>query len=183
MNHQIMVCPFHSDEDITPQLDAATGVWTCTCPRTTGHRNPGPLTWPMPIEDTDSLGVLADDLNLHIELPAAVASFGPHWVEYGLVEHAYALVNPVDFAYLVDELGHTARGKTRTSVSGYLARTLGRLSEQGQVLYRPGYATGRWSYNSGVSWWTYGPDRPADDDVILWADRSPSMDYVPGNVE
>lgn len=183
MNYGMMVCPFHSDEDVAPQLDVATGAWVCTCPRTTGHRYPGPLTWPMPVEDTDSLGVLADDLNLHIELPAAVASFGPHWVEYGLVEHAYAVANPVDFAYLVEELGHTARGKTRTSVSGYLARTLGRLSEQGHVLYRPGYATGRWSYNSGVSWWTFGPDRPADDDVILWADQAPDMSYVPGSIE
>ena len=183
MSPALVVCPFHTSEDVAPQSDPATGAWVCTCPRTTGHPHPGPLTWPMPDENSESLGVLADDLGLDIQLPAAVASFGPHWVEYGLVEYAYAIANPVDFAYLVEQLGHTARGKTRTSASGYLARTLGRLSQQGHVLYRPGYATGRWSYNSGVSWWSYGPDRPEVDDVILWASREPDMSYVPGSIE
>jgi hypothetical protein len=63
-------------------------------------------------------------------------------VEYGVVEHAYAVSRPDDFAALVDSFGHTAIAARRYTVSSYLARTLGDLSRIGTVLYHPGVATG-----------------------------------------
>lgn len=70
----------------------------------------------------------------------------------------------------------------RYTVSSYLARTLSDLSRIGTVLYHPGVATGRWSYNSGISGWSI-PPAPDWSSRLAWADPQHSIAYVPGQVE
>ncbi len=45
-------------------------------------------------------------------------------------------------------------------MSSYLAGTLGRLSSDGVIAYHPGAGTGRWYYNSSISWSSTVPAAP-----------------------
>ncbi|HEY0560105.1 MAG TPA: hypothetical protein VGD03_07480 [Frankiaceae bacterium] len=114
---------------------------------------------------------MAEELSLDVELPAAVASLGVGWFEYGLVERAYAHRRPADFARLVAQWGHTAQSPRQYSVSSYLAGTLGRLSRLGKVAYHDGPGTGRWSYNTDISWWSLVPPAP-------WERRTAWVDVI-----
>ncbi|MDP9435986.1 MAG: hypothetical protein M3P93_12660 [Actinomycetota bacterium] len=85
------VCPFHTDE-WSPGQRPADGTIAHSCTRRDGHPSPAPWSWlevppPPPVH---GISGLAEELNLASELPAALASLGPGWFEYGLVERAYA---------------------------------------------------------------------------------------------
>jgi hypothetical protein len=120
------------------------------------------------------------------ELPAALASLGDGWFEYGLVERAYALRDPSGFNRMVQQWSHTALGPQHYSASSYIAGTLGRLSRAGSIGYHPGVGTGRWSYNSDISWWSSLPAGPWSTRTswqdIIGDDRATdaSKAYVPG---
>jgi hypothetical protein len=179
----IQVCPVHADESV-PGRKLGDGSVSYTCPRSRGHPEPGPYTWlhvPAP-KGLPELTGIAVELGLDVELPRVLAGFPGEWVEYGLVEYAYAQRNPKDFAALVDRYGHTAIKASRYTVSSFLAGTLGILSRDGLVLVRPGHATGRWKYNHTISWWSL-PPAPDWKHRRSWESASPSMGYVPGSVE
>ncbi len=153
------VCPFHADEWSNGDL-LEDGSRSYVCDRTSGHPAPGSWSWLVAQElpDVDGLTGMAEELGLDVELPAAMASLGTTgWFEYGLVESSYASRRPADFARMVEQWGHTAQAARQYSVSSYLAGTLGRLSRLGSVAYHQGIGTGRWSYNSSISWWELGP--------------------------
>jgi hypothetical protein len=170
------ICHFHADEwSVGTRLD--DGTYAHVCERTSGHPAAGPWHWlevPPPPE-TPGLAGLAVELGLDVELPAALAALGEGWFEYGLVERSYAQRCPKDFATMVGQWGHTAIAETRYSVSSYLARTLGDLSRLGAVAFHPGRGTGRWSYNSDISWWSVVPPGP-------WERRAAWVDVV-GDVD
>jgi len=177
-------CPFHTDEDLPGTRIGDGGGYMFTCERTLGHPHGNSHTWMEVPEPADLPGLsdLAEEMGLAVELPAAIAKHPGQWLEYGVVEAAYAEANPHDFASLVARYGHTALAATRYSTSSFLAGTLGRLSRTGEVLFRPGRATGRWAYNSQISWWAVAPE-PARDALLSWEDLGRSMDYVPGVIE
>jgi len=177
-------CPFHADEDVLGSQLNEDGSVMFTCDRVSGHPHGGTHTWLQAPEPPDlpEVSGLAQELGLQVELPAAIAKYPGQWVEYGVVEAAYAEANPVDFARLVDRYGHTAIQATQYSASAFLAATLGRLARTGHVMFRPGTATGRWDYNSEISWWAL-PPAPEPSSQTSWADLHRSMDYVPGNTE
>lgn len=157
------VCPFHSDE-WSIGTHVGGGSYAYECQLRDGH--PGRTHWrwldvPTP-QDVHGVSGLAEELGLDVELPAAVAALGPGWYEYGLVERSYAERRPQDFARMVAQWGHTALGPRQYSVSSYLGRTLGALSRVGSVAYHPGVGTGRWSYNTDISWWSTVPAGPWD---------------------
>jgi hypothetical protein len=182
MNRQ--VCPFHTGEDIAGVRVNDEGAYAFTCDRVGGHPTPGPHTW-MQLDEPAGLpemSGLAEELGLQLELPAAITNYPGQWVEYGVVEAAYADANPQDFGRLVERYSHTAIAPTQYSASAFLAATLGRLSRTGHVLFRPGPATGRWNYNVTISWWTLAPE-PDWESRTAWADLDRTMDYVPGNTE
>lgn len=182
----MQICHFHTDEGIQgkPLSGDGDGTLTFTCPRTKGHPQPGAYMWLQapPPPDSKALGELATDLGLAVELPAALATFRGQWVEYGVVEHAYAAANPKDFALLVQRYGHSAVNRGQYTASAFLARTLGDLSRSGDVLFHEGPATGRWSYNGKISWWALAPE-PQWSPETSWAETGLTMDHVPGNQE
>lgn len=155
---------------VVPGHRLADGTYEHVCERTAGHPETGPWRW-LVVPDPPSHGLsgLAEELNLEVELPAALAALGPGWFEYGLVERAYAERDPAGFARMVKEWGHTALGPRQYAASSYLAGTLGRLSSAGLIAYHPGVGTGRWSYNSNISWWSTLPVGP-------WEDRTSWQD-------
>jgi hypothetical protein len=105
---------------------------------------------------TAGVSELAAELGLDIVLPALVAG-QEAWVEFGLVERAYAHARPGDFAALVERYSHTAIVATRYSASAFLARTLVALARRGEVLFHDGPATGRWAHTQSISWWATEP--------------------------
>jgi hypothetical protein len=156
--------------------------WEFTCARD-DHPSPGPFSWAAPDEPVDlgqSLG-----LDLRWSLPKAVQeasdSFGGGWVEYGLVERAWALANPDDWRMLVEKYDHRYfYGETATraslpySASKYLAGRLGALSRLRDVSYRSGRGTGYWSYLSKVSYWA-PVSREASETVVNFEAAAVSM--------
>lgn len=125
---------------------------------------------------------LKAELGLAVELPAVLAPYKGRWVEYGVVERAYAQANPDDFKGLVEKYGHTAIAPGTYTASSYLAGVLGGLGRSGDVMFHEGPATGRWDYLSAVSWWALAPE-PDWAERTSWADTGLGMDYVPGNQE
>jgi hypothetical protein len=128
-------------------------------PRTRGHPHDGPHTGlhiPQP-EGLPGVDGYAAELGLAEELPAAIAQYRGQCVEYGVVERAYALRCPGDFAAIVSRYGHNAVRPKQYTASAFLAGVPGVLSKNGAVLYHPGPATGRWKYNGMISWWAAPP--------------------------
>ncbi|MGK5170488.1 hypothetical protein [Geodermatophilus sp. CPCC 205761] len=176
------VCPFHADDDVRGvPTGYGDGSLAFACTRR-GHPLEGPHTWlRVPaVEAGPSGSGLAAELGLATELPAAVKAFAGRWVEYGLVERAYAARRPTDFAHLVSRFGHTALVDKRNTASAFLAGYLATLAKRGDILYHDGPATGRWSYNSKISWWAVAPRPQWDDDRLSWAAAGCAVDYVPG---
>jgi hypothetical protein len=106
----IQVCPVHADESVPGRKLGDDGSVTYTCPRSQGHPQPGPFTclYVPPPKGLPGWTSIAAELGLDVELPRVLAGFPGVWVEYGLVEYAYAQRNPKDFDALVDRYGHTA---------------------------------------------------------------------------
>lgn len=167
----IRQCHFHMDEDITG-ASLSDGAHEFTC-RRAGHPGDAPWTWlesPAP-PDPVGLGGLAEELALETVLPAVVSSLGSGWFEYGLIERAYAELDPKGFARMVERWGHTALSRKQYSVSAYLASCLGRLSRSAAVAYHAGVGTGRWSYNADISWWAAMP-APDWEERTSWAEAT-----------
>ena len=122
----------------------------------------------------------AAELGLGTELPRAIAQYRGKWIEYGVAEQAYALRCPDDFAAIVSRYGHTAVKPKQYTASAFLAGVLGVLSKHGTVLYHLGPATGRWKYNSTISWWAASPAPDWDTSRLSWHDSRLDMSYVPG---
>ena len=180
------VCPFHADEDIGGvPTGGSDGSLSFTCTRTGGHPRGGPHNW-LYVPQSDSLPGIegyAADLGLATELPATIAQYRGQWIEYGVGERAYALQCPDDFAAIVGRYGHTAIRAKKYTASAFLAGVLGVLSKQGTVLYHLGPATGRWKYNSTISWWAVPPEPDWDSARLSWSASGHDMSYVPGERE
>lgn len=180
------LCHFHGDESIAGvPTSAGDGSMSFTCDRTRGHLHPGPYTWlhvPVAPETEESGGGVAAQFNLAIELTRALADFRGRWVEAGVLEWAYAKRCPENFAILVGMYGHTAIEAKTYTVTSFMGRLLGDMSRLGQVTWHQGPATGRWSYNSEISYWAL-PPAPAWEDRLTWTEFGAAMDYVPGSVE
>ena len=187
-----MVCHFHTDE-WSPGKRLADGSYAHACERVGGHPSESGWYWLQAPEPPQVPGLhgMAEELHLARELPAAIAALGNGWFEYGLVERSYATRRPDDFARMVTQWGHTSLAPTQYSVSSYLAGTLGRLSRMAAVAYHEGKGTGRWSYNSDISWWSSVPSGPwtertawvdivGDDDEASRKADAECLSYVPG---
>lgn len=176
-------CPFHTLDDVAGRWAGEDAGWEFTCERQ-DHVPPGPSTWlspPPPPADAEPSGIAAE-LGLAAEIPAVLKQFEGRWVEYGVFEHAYAISHPEDWADLMSRYSHTAVKGKRYTVSAFLGAALGNLSRHGAVCFHPGPATGRWSYNSTISWWSLPPE-PEWSGRLSWEDSGLTVEYVPGQVE
>ena len=177
------ICPQHSDEEVQGEpLD--NDAWRFRCERR-GHVRPGPIEW-LHVEPPPGLnegdGICAE-YNLYSELKEAIASVASDkWVEYGLIERAYAERRPDDFAALVARYGHTSIKGKRYTVSALLGGALGRLTSRGDVYFRWEPATQYWRYNSRIGWFCVSPVAP-DWENRVSCDSTDGYDvrsYVPG---
>jgi hypothetical protein len=180
------VCAFHGDEDIRGvPTGNSDGSLSFTCTRTGGHPQSGPHSW-LHVPQPDGLPGIegyAAELGLATELPAAITQYRGQWIEYGVAERAYALQCSADFAAIVGRYGHTAIRAKKYTASAFLAGVLGVLSRHGTVLYHLGPATGRWKYNSTISWWAVPPEPDWESPRLSWSDSRQDMSYVPGETE
>lgn len=135
--------------------------------------SPGCMYVPSPKGLPELTGIAAE-LGLDVELPRVLAGFPGVWVEYGLVEGAYAQ-RTKGLRRLSGRYGHTAIKASRYTVSSFLSGTLGILSTDGRLLVRPGPATGRWSYNRSISW---GPCRQHPTGFVSGRGRAPARQWT-----
>jgi len=177
-------CPMHADEQIDGVLVSDEFGYKFTCTRGKGHPGGGSYEWEQLPESPEFEGLtgLANELGLQTELPAALAQYKGQWVEYGVLERAYALAHPEDWAILVGKYGHRAVAAKRYTASAFLAATLSRLQSLGYLAYHGGPATGRWTYNSGISWWALDPETPWEN-RLSWDQSGADLTYVPGQTE
>jgi hypothetical protein len=86
---------------------------------------PGPFTWfyVPPPPGSSGFSELAAECHLDVELPSALQRYAGQWVEYGVLEHAYATNCPEDFAALVARYGHRAAEPKKYTVSAFLSGT------------------------------------------------------------
>jgi len=176
-------CPFHAFDDVM-------GVWvgddvghSFTCPRS-DHHVPGPFTWfrAPELASISELSGLSEELRLDVTLPAALREYRGIWVEYGILERAYALANAADWAFLIQRYSHTAIAAKRYTATAFLVCALGRLWRRGALCCRGGRSTGRWVYCRDVSWWALPPE-PEWENRLSFADSDFTVEYVPGQVE
>jgi hypothetical protein len=153
------VCSLCGIDDEVTTLFLGDGVYQHTC---TGRWHAEPRVW---VETGDS-GI--DDLalegytlewGLYDDLPRCLLH-GEPFVEYGIVEHRYKLLNPARYRFLVDRYSHTCLGPSRYTASAFIASALGRLWRRGDLEADGGPATGYWSYNHGISYWALPGARP-----------------------
>jgi len=184
----IQTSPLHRFDDIvgTPVEDPP-GAYEYVCTRT-DEQHPRPRVW---LEEPKSSGpqglsALALELGLEVALPSVLQQFDGRWVEYGVVEQAYAMAEPAGFQVLIDKYGHRRRTlaqgnePSRYTLSMFLAGTLGQLAKKGYVEYHSGPATGYWGeYLGKVSWWALppGPEWTPEHRLSVVGSGA-SMDYV-----
>lgn len=185
------VCAFHTDtRPEAVHIGNETVDWQFIC-RISGHpeRYGDPYVWSVTDEPGMDLGQ-ALGLDLGSTLPKAVrdasSAADNGWVEYGLVERAFALANPDDWRLLLARYDHRYFwGNTATqkelpyTASRYLAGRLGDLSRRGDVRYRDGKGTGYWCYLSRVSHWA--PPGVEDSNKVANFGTEPvaMTDYMP----
>ena len=177
------VCPLHAMDDYAGVWvsDEVGHVFTCT---RADHPVPGHYTWfrPPPPPSLGELTGLAEELQLDVNLPAALSQFHGIWVEYGVLEQAYAVANPKDWAFLMQRYSHTAVAAKRYTATAFLAGVLARLCERSAVSVRDGQATGRWSYNGRCGYYTLPPE-PDWNKRLTWEGSGLTVEYVPGQTE
>lgn len=174
------VCPFHADDDV---LGVPTGVSdgsvSFTCERR-NHPSGGPHSWLRVPEPAGAPGVdgLAHELGLAIVLPAVLKQYVGTWVEYGVVERAFALAYPREFAQVLERFGHRSIKPREYTSSAFIARTLGAIGRLGTIGFHLGPATGYWAYNQTISWWSVPPAPDWDEDRLSWQDSGFDLSYV-----
>jgi hypothetical protein len=154
------ICPIcQVDESIFTET-IGPSLWRYTCTRSC-RQHAEPYSWLGSTRDApfdEELGYnKAEELGLPNDLLTCL-QHGEPFVEYGVVEYRYATVaNPEVYKQLVEDYGHTALGPKKYTASAFIASTLGRMLREDLVAYKPGRATGFWSYNSDISFWSLQP--------------------------
>jgi len=154
-----LVCPLCAhDEAVEQPLPLGPGLWAFTCTGTIGHTEPyrWQTTTAREVVDQALSGGKSEELGLYDDLPRCLSPSEP-WVEYGVVEYRYSVLNPSVYSQLLADYGHTRIERKPYTASAFIAAALGRLAEAGIVALQFGPATGYWSYNGTVSYWALPP--------------------------
>lgn len=122
---------------------------------------------------------IAEYYGVYDDLLACIGPDEP-WLEYGIIEYRYARLRP---ALYLDEFiprwGHTSIAPAQYTVSSFLGGVLGALWRSGDIENVYGRATGRWSYNTEISYITR-PRKPQTDKKITWANFASENEIDPG---
>lgn len=168
------LCALDDDDLISWEVDAP-GLWRFRC---TNH-NP-PYEWVTAgtgaIDDSGRDGI-TEELGVYEDMLALFTEPGPY-LEWGIVEHRYALRRPDAYRELVDRYSHTAFGPTQYSASAFLGRAAGDLARRGELALKFVRATGYWSYNGTIAACALPPG-PAGDEVTTWAEFATSLGFDP----
>jgi hypothetical protein len=95
-------------------------------------------------------------------------------LEYGIIEYRFRERYPDLFRAHVRDRGHVLLGSTPTTASAVrFGVALGRLWRSGDLAFQYGRATGAWSYNSRISYWSRPPAEGRT--PVTWADFCASI--------
>jgi hypothetical protein len=108
---------------------------------------------------------IAADYGLYDILPELLQV--GEWADTATVEFRYGSAHREQYGELLARWGHVAQGPRRYSVTSFIGSTLGQLSRSADVTYRDGPATGFFSYNSRMGFWTLEPV-PAETTTMTW---------------
>lgn len=182
------ICPMHSDEQYGGLFLGAELGWSFTC-SLRSHPEPGAYTWirEPAAPDIEALTGIAADMGLDVKIAEILRRRRGVWIEYGVVEHDFALAYPEDWAFLVDRYGHTAITATKYSATTFLAGVLGRLGRAAVIDIIDGPATGRWGANGVMKYQRLGyyalPPGPDKNRLLTCDDAEVTSEYVPGQTE
>ena len=181
-------CPLHPDQFVHPMtVVSETMDHLYICRRLEGHGLPGTYSWSwLATAPATELPGLDLDETLLGAVEAASSEHGGGWVEYGLVERAYALAHPEDWQRLLDTYSHrrylpagASRGEEPYTASRRLGAALGAARRRQALHFRQGPGTGYWAYNRVISY--YAPlsvEGPVG--TRTWADSGHDVDeHVP----
>ncbi len=181
-------CPTHAPNccvrfDVQrPGVTLAALIATRVRPALSGIALGAPMPWEVPATggvrtgrvhaSGEGEGTLADEFELWDRLVDAVEDATRKTracVEFGIVEHHFAVANVDDYRFLYERFGHIAvDGPREYTLSGYLGQLLGHLSRRDQVVHIAGRGTGYWDYNTDISCWGLpGADRGT---TVSWRD-------------
>jgi hypothetical protein len=171
------ICPLCSSDEYITEVEGP-GLWRLTC--TEGSTRDHPFSWVTtaqgPFDHTAQDGISAE-LGLYNDLLGVVRRNGP-WLEYGIVEYHYAVAHPVTYSRIVKDYGHVALAPKPYTASSLIGAALGKLRRDGDLVYRPCKATGRWSYNSEISAWATAPG-PSEPALLTWTDFAEQQGFSP----
>jgi hypothetical protein len=169
------VCALCGSDDFVTLGSDGPDLWKFTC---TGTHHYEPYVWQPTAERVAAVGRsgMGEDLGVYDDLLACVAA--GERVEYGIVEHRFALRSPSTYRQLVETYGHTSIAPTNYSASSFLARALGQLSREGLLQLGESPATGFWSYNGTISSWGQ-PGEPETTPLYSWASFAAENDFDP----
>jgi hypothetical protein len=147
----LQVCPLCANDEFVALGSEGPDLWTFTC---AAEAERHPYVWRPTAEEFATAGRtgLGDELGVYEDLLLCVKS--GERIEYGIVEHRFALISPEAYATLVETYGHTSIAPTSYSASSFLARALGQLGTEGLLQHAPTVPTGYWSYNTTISSWS-----------------------------
>jgi hypothetical protein len=153
------------------RFDEAANVWLYECPECPGVD--GPLTVEVPGEPRSvgasggARGIMAE-LGIYDGLKQALGRHPGRWLEFGVVEHLYAQVDPDAYRTLVERYGHVAIAPDSNTASWMIGRALWSLKRSNEVLVKGmPHGTGRWDYLSPCNAWTL-PSGSGNATVVTW---------------
>ena len=179
----IMNCTKCFTADDVTYIHAPEGGFIYTCTNTGKHDGAGIWVWPYdpaPAKAAkatkpgkagpgEGQGKTDDLLEPFTTILAGLPTGVFH--EHGIVEYELRRQYPELFGRHVAENGHVLLGPGQYTASGTrFATALMRLERTGSVTHVRRAATGAWSYDSGVSYWSLTPAAPAET-LHTWAQR------------
>ncbi len=153
----IRTCPacFSADDVSYQRLPDQQVAYYCV----RKHEDGKPREWVRPLDTTTNSWSAAEGVTDELLEPmlSCVSPDDP-LLEFGVVEYRFRQRYPDLFRAHVAERGHVLVGRTQTTASAVrFGVALGRLARAGDLAYIYGPATGAWSYNGRVAYWSRPP--------------------------
>jgi hypothetical protein len=172
------LCALDDDEYVSWEVEAP-GLWRYTCTNPSHREGYSWLTTGKdPLAGAGHDG-LSNDLGIYEDLLACF-TIGERFVEYGVVEHRYAVANPGNYKHIVGLYSHTGFGDhVEYSASAFIGSALGKLGREGLLVRRPCRATGFWKYNGLLNAWALQPG-PDGEEIVTWEAYAEGIGVDPG---